>query len=397
VRRLDVVPFNRPYVVGREFEYMQEAVEGLHLSGDGPFTKRCERRVGELTGAGATLLTHSCTAALEMAALLLEIEPGDEVVLPSFTFSSSANAFALRGATLVFVDVRSDTLNLDEEQLELALGPKTKAIVAVHYAGVPCEMDALRTIADDARAFLVEDAAQALMSTYRGRPLGAIGDLGAVSFHETKNVISGEGGALLVPEGTPWLERAEIIREKGTDRSKFFRGEVDRYSWIDIGSSYIPSELNAAFLWAQLEAAETILQERLRTWRTYHEAFAELERRGLARRPIVPSHCTHNAHLYYLLLEEATVASTLEALRSNGVSAVSHYVPLHTSRAGLRHGRAVGELPHTLRASERLIRLPLWVGMDAATIDRVVDAVYVVLDAPPVVAGSARSRRGSQA
>jgi dTDP-4-amino-4,6-dideoxygalactose transaminase len=394
---LEVVPFNRPHLVGREFAYMQEAVAGLHLSGDGPFTKRCQRRVSELTGAGATLLTHSCTAALEIAALLLEIEPGDEVVLPSFTFSSTANAFALRGASLVFVDVRADTLNLDEEQLEPALGPRTKAIVAVHYAGVACEMDALRAISDDAGVFLVEDAAQALMSTYRGRPLGAVGDLGAVSFHETKNVIAGEGGGLLLPESTRWLERAEIIREKGTDRSKFFRGEIDRYSWIDIGSSYVPSELNAAFLWAQLEAAEAILEDRLRTWHTYHEAFEELEHRGLARRPVVPEHCTHNAHLYYLLLEEATVEPTLRLLRSNGVSAVSHYVPLHTSRAGMRHGRAVGSLPHTLRASESLIRLPLWVGMDAATIERVIDAVHVVLAPPRVAAGSARSRRGSQA
>jgi dTDP-4-amino-4,6-dideoxygalactose transaminase len=394
---LDVVPFNRPHVVGREFAYMQQAVEGLHLSGDGPFTKRCERRVSELTGAQRALLTHSCTAALEMAALLLEIEPGDEVVLPSYTFSSTANAFALRGARLVFIDVRPDTLNLDEEQVELAVGPKTKAIVAVHYAGVACEMDALRSIADAAGASLVEDAAQGLMSTYRGRPLGAIGDLGAVSFHETKNVISGEGGALLVPEDAPWLERAEIIREKGTDRSKFFRGEIDRYSWIDVGSSYVPSELNAAFLWAQLEEAEGILEERLRTWRAYHEAFAELEQRGVARRPVVPEHCSHNAHLYYLLLESVEVAQTLEELRLHGVSAVSHYVPLHSSRAGRRHGRQVGELPHTLRASESLIRLPLWVGMDDGIIERVVDAVYRVLGSGRLAAGAAQSGRESSA
>ena len=376
---MDVVPFNKPHVVGREFTYMQQAIEGLHLSGDGPFTKRCEGRVAELTGAQQALLTHSCTAALEMAAMLLEIEPGDEVILPSFTFASTANAFALRGARLVFVDVRPDTLNIDEAEVELALGPATKAIVAVHYAGVACEVDALAAAADAAGASLVEDAAQALMSTYHGRPLGALGDLGALSFHETKNVISGEGGALLVPRAERWLERAEIIREKGTDRSKFFRGEIDKYSWIDLGSSYVPSELNAAFLWAQLEEAEPILADRLRSWTAYHEAFADLEQQGVVRRPIVPDHCTHNAHMYYLLLQDADVEQTLGRLRERGVSAVSHYVPLHSSHAGLAYGRAVGDLPHTVRAAATLIRLPLWVGMDETTIERVVDAVYAVL------------------
>ncbi len=378
-------------MVGREFAYMQEAVAGLHLSGDGPFTKRCERRLAEITGCRRALLTHSCTAALEMAALLLDIQPGDEVVMPSYTFPSTANAFALRGARLVFVDVRPDTLNLDESQVEEGLGPKTKAIVAVHYAGVACEMDAVRSIADGANVFLVEDAAQAFMSTYRGRPLGGLGDIGAVSFHETKNVISGEGGALLLPDEVPWLERAEIIREKGTDRSKFFRGEIDRYSWIDVGSSYAPSELNAAFLWGQLEEADSILQHRLRTWHAYHEAFAELEQRGVARRPVVPEYCAHNGHLYYLLLESAEVEPTVERLRSHGVSTISHYVPLHSSRAGRRYGRSVGYLPHTVRASESLIRLPLWVGMDDVAIERVVDAVHAVLAPSRQPAGAARS------
>jgi dTDP-4-amino-4,6-dideoxygalactose transaminase len=376
---LDPVPFNKPHVVGREFAYMQQAIEGLHLSGDGPFTKRCEARVADLTGAQRALLTHSCTAALEMAAMLLEIEPGDEVIVPSFTFASTANAFALRGARLVFVDIRPDTLNIDEAEVELALGPRTKAIVAVHYAGIACEVDALTAAADAAGACLVEDAAQALMSTYHGRPLGALGDLGALSFHETKNVIAGEGGALLVPRSDRWLERAEIIREKGTDRSKFFRGEIDRYSWIDLGSSYVPSELNAAFLWAQLEEAEPILADRLRSWGAYHEAFADLEQQGVVRRPIVPEHCMHNAHLYYLLLQGAEVEPTLARLKERGVNAVSHYVPLHSSRAGQAHGRTVGDLPHTVRAAEGLIRLPLWVGMDELTIARVVDAVHSAL------------------
>jgi len=382
--------------VGREFTYMKQAVEGLHLSGDGPFTKRCERQLEVLTGCARALLTHSCTAALEMAALLLQVGPDDEIVLPSYTFSSTANAFALRGARLVFVDVRPDTLNIDEEQVGLAVGPKTKAIVAVHYAGVACELDELMAIARASDALVVEDAAQALMSAYRGRPLGALGDLGALSFHETKNVISGEGGALLVPSDSPWLERAEIIREKGTNRSQFFRGEVDRYSWIDIGSSYLPSELNAAFLSAQLEGAKAILEQRLRTWSAYHEAFAELEQRGLARRPVVPAHCVHNAHLYYLLLESAGVEETIQSLRAHGVSAVSHYVPLHSSRAGLRFGRAVGDLPHTRSASDRLIRLPLWAGMDDAVIERVVHAVHATL-APARLAARSSGQRSAPA
>lgn len=371
---------------------MKQAVEGLHLSGDGPFTKRCERRLAELTGCTRALLTHSCTAALEMAALLLQVGPGDEVVLPSYTFSSTANAFALRGAELVFVDVRPDTLNIDEEQVGLAVGPKTRAIVAVHYAGVACELDALAALARDSDAHLVEDAAQALMSTYWGRPVGALGDLGALSFHETKNVISGEGGALLVPRDSPWLARAEVIREKGTNRSRFFRGEIDRYSWIDVGSSYLPSELNAAFLLAQLEQAEAIVEQRLRTWTAYHEAFADLEQRGLVRRPVIPAHCGHNAHLYYLLLEGGGVEETIQSLQAHGVNAVSHYVPLHDSRAGRRFGRPIGRLPHTRAASDRLIRLPLWAGMDDAVVDRVVEAVRAVLAPARLVVRSSERR-----
>jgi dTDP-4-amino-4,6-dideoxygalactose transaminase len=381
---VDYVPFNRLSVVGREFVYMQQAVHELHLSGDGRFTKHSERALEHLTGCARALLTHSCTAALEMAALLLQVGPDDEVILPSYTFSSTANAFALRGARLVFVDIRPDTLNVDEEQVERAVGPKTKVIVAVHYAGVACELDALRAIAQASGAALVEDAAQALMSTYRGRPLGALGDLGALSFHETKNVTSGEGGALLLPEGSPLLERAEVIREKGTDRSKYFRGKIDRYSWIDVGSSSLPSELNAASLFAQLEKADLILEQRLRTWSTYHDAFEELEKQGVVRRPIVPVHCGHNAHLYYLLLESAIVDETLRSLRAHGINTVSHYVPLHSSRAGRRLGRTVGDLRYTRAASERLIRLPLRAGMDDGSVERVVDAVRSVLAPTPV-------------
>ena len=382
MRALDVVPFNKPHVVGNEFAYMQEAVDGLHLSGDGPFTRRCEGVIAGVTGAQRALLTHSCTAALEMIALLLDVGPGDEIVVPSFTFASTANAFALRGARLVFVDVRPDTLNLDEAQVDAAVTAKTRAIVAVHYAGVACEMDALASIAAGCGAELVEDAAQAFSATYRGRPLGALGTLGALSFHETKNVIAGEGGALLVGGDGALLERAEIIREKGTNRSKFFRGEVDRYTWIDMGSSYVPSELNAAFLWAQLEKTDAINQDRMRTWNAYHEAFVELENRELVRRPVVPDHCVHNAHLYYLLVGAVDTDTALDQLRSRGVNAVTHYVPLHSSPAGRRYGRCIGDLPVTVAASERLIRLPMWVGMDEPTVARVIDAVEAAVTRP---------------
>jgi len=351
-------------VIGPELAYLAEAIERGHLSGDGRFTAQCSARLAEMNGAARALLTHSCTGALEMAALLADVGPGDEVIMPSFTFVSTANAFVLRGATPVFVDIRSDTLNLDETLIEAAITPRTRVIVPVHYAGVACEMDPILLLARERGILVVEDAAQAVLSTYRGRPLGALGDMGALSFHETKNVMSGEGGALLLRDRAMVL-RAEIIREKGTNRSAFFRGEVDKYSWVDIGSSYLPSEIIAAFLWAQLEDAEALTARRIAIWERYHAAFAELEREGLARRPIVPDHCVHNAHMYYLLRPSLGARQrVLNELRAAGIGAIFHYVPLHDSPAGVRYSRSVGDLPATRDAGERLIRLPLWIGVE---------------------------------
>jgi dTDP-4-amino-4,6-dideoxygalactose transaminase len=324
------------------------------------------------------MLTPSCTAALELAALLLEVEPGDEIIMPSFTFPSTATAFVLRGATPVFVDIREDTLNIDERLVEGAVTERTRAIVPVHYAGVSAELDALRAIADRHGLAVVEDAAQALGSTYHGRPVGSDGDYAAISFHETKNVMCGEGGALLlnVEEAAP---RAEIIREKGTDRARLFRGEVDKYTWRDLGSSFLLSEVNAAFLWAQLEQADEITAERLRVWQAYDVAFADLEGE-LTRRPVVPEHCKHNAHTYYLLLADGRTRDWLiQELRSEGIVALFHFLPLHTSEAGLRFGRAGSELPVTSWASERVVRLPLWIGMGEDEIGRVVRAVTKAL------------------
>jgi dTDP-4-amino-4,6-dideoxygalactose transaminase len=351
-------------MTGRELQLISQAHAKGHLSGDGAFTKQCHAWLEAQTGCCKALLTHSCTAALEMAALLLELEPGDEVIMPSFTFVSTANAFVLRGAVPVFVDIRADTLNIDEALIEAAITPRTKAICVVHYAGVACEMDPIMAIAARHGIRVVEDAAQGILSSYKGRPLGSIGDLAALSFHETKNVISGEGGALLV-NAERYMERAEIIREKGTNRSKFFRGQVDKYTWVDIGSSYLPSEIIAAFLAAQLEDADAITRRRLAVWGRYHAWAEPLERQGLLRRPIVPAHCTHNAHMYYILLP------TLEArtrfigkLREHGVSAVFHYIPLHSSPAGQRFGRASGNLATTVDTADRLVRLPLWAELD---------------------------------
>lgn len=357
------IPFNRPYMTGKELYYISEAKFGNMLAGDGPFTKRCHGWLEEQTGCARALLTHSCTAALEMSALLLDIQPGDEVIMPSYTFVSTANAFVLRGGVPVFVDIRDDTFNLDERLIEAAITPRTKAIVPVHYAGVACEMDAILAIARAHGLKVVEDAAQGVMASYRGRALGSIGDLGAYSFHETKNVISGEGGALLVNDRSMAL-RAEIIREKGTDRGRFFRGEVDKYTWQEVGSSFLPGELIAAFLWAQLEEAQAITAERLAIWTRYHEALATLEAKGLLRRPVVPACCTHNAHMYYVLLPpEIDRDAVINAMRGAEVYAVFHYVPLHSSPAGQRFGRMNGSLEITNRPAERLLRLPLWVGL----------------------------------
>lgn len=357
------IKFNRPYMTGRELDLINQAHAKGHLSGDGDFTKQCHTWLEKQTGCKKALLTHSCTAALEMAAILLDLEPGDEVIMPSFTFVSTANAFVLRGAIPVFVDIRPDTLNIDENLIEAAITPRTKAICVVHYAGVGCEMDTIMAIADKYRLAVVEDAAQGILSTYKGRPLGSIGHFGALSFHETKNVISGEGGALLVNDER-YVERAEIIREKGTNRSQFFRGQVDKYTWVDVGSSYLPGELTAAFLYAQLEDADKITAQRLAIWNLYHVWAEPLESRGLLRRPVVPSHCAHNAHMYYMLLSDLEHRERfIGTLRDHGVQPVFHYIPLHSSPAGRKYGRPHGTLEITTEVSDRLVRMPLWIGI----------------------------------
>jgi len=381
-RRL--MPFNLPLVGGRELDYIREAIANRHLSGHGPFTAKCHLWLQQQMRTEKALLTHSCTAALEMAALLSQAGPGDEIIMPSFTFVSTANAFVLRGATPVFVDIREDTCNIDQSLIEAAITPRTRAIVVVHYAGVACDMDRVLDIARRHDLLVVEDAAQGLMATYRGRPLGSIGDLAAVSFHETKNVVAGEGGALIVNDGR-WTSRAEILWEKGTNRTQFHRGEVDRYTWVDVGSSYLPSEITAAFLLAQLEAARTITDLRLAVWTKYHDAFAEWERKGLVRRPIVPSECAHNGHLYYLLFADLSHRSAVQSfLRRAGVDAVFHYVPLHSSPAGRKYGRAAGQLPVTDRTSDRLLRLPLWAAMTDADVALVTGAISEALVAAGV-------------
>jgi dTDP-4-amino-4,6-dideoxygalactose transaminase len=376
---LEPVPFNWPYATGKELDYAAEALRNRHLSGDGPFTKRCQQWIEQETGCAKALLTHSCTSALDLAALLLDIKSGDEVILPSYTFVSTANAFVLRGAIPVFVDVREDTLNLDEKLIEDAITPRTRAIVPVHYAGVSCEMDTINAIASRHNLRVVEDAAQGVMSSYKGRALGALGDLGSFSFHETKNVTSGEGGSLLVNDPGVAM-RAEIIREKGTDRTRFHRGEVDKYTWQDVGSSFLPSEITAAFLLAQLEEAQRITAGRLAAWQFYHEMLAPLEQQGLFRRPIVPPDCKHNGHLYYILLApEIDRQAVLDELKRNKIGAVFHYVPLHSSPAGLRFGRAHGDLSLTTSLSQRLIRLPMWMGLGETQQQRVVDVLRVFL------------------
>lgn len=373
------IQFNRPFMTGRELHYIAEAKFGNMLAGDGPFTKRCHEWLEHKCGCERALLTHSCTAALEMAALLLDIQPGDEVIMPSYTFVSTANAFVLRGGVPVFVDIREDTLNLDERLIEAAITPRTRAIVPVHYAGVACEMDAIMAVAKRHGLRVVEDAAQGVMASYKGRVLGSIGDLGAYSFHETKNVISGEGGALLVNDSALAI-RAEIIREKGTDRSRFFRGEVDKYTWQEVGSSFLPGELVAAFLWAQLEEANSITRRRLAIWQRYHELVEPLEQKGLLRRPIVPADCQHNAHMYYVLLApDVDRQVVLSELKKHEIYSVFHYVPLHSSPGGLRYGRAHGELEVTVRQSERLVRLPLWVGLSAEQQECIVEVLRKAL------------------
>ncbi len=375
----DTIPFNRPYATGNELAYVTEAQRQRHLSGDGSFTRRCHQWIEQRTGCAKALLTQSCTSALDLAALLLDLKPGDEVIMPSFTFVSTANAFVLRGAVPVFVDIREDTLNLDERLIEAAITPRTRAIVPVHYAGVACDMDAIGAIAARHGLRIVEDAAQGIMSGYKGRPLGAIGDIGCFSFHETKNVISGEGGSLLVND-PELVQTAEIMREKGTDRGRFFRGEVDKYTWQDVGSSFLPSEITAAFLWAQLEQAERITADRIAIWRRYHEMLAPLEQRGVLRRPIIPPDCQHNGHIYYILLETADERRrVLAELKANDIHAVFHYVPLHSSPAGMRFGRSAGDLALTTSQAERLIRLPMWLGLSESQQQRVCEVLRSIL------------------
>ena len=335
-----------------------------HLAGDGVYTKRCHGWLESQIGCRKALLTHSCTGALEMAAMLANLAPGDEVIMPSYTFVSTANAFVLRGAVPVFVDIRPDTLNIDETLIEAAITERTRAIVPVHYALVAArEMDTILAIAERYGLLVVEDAAQSIMSCYKGRPLGSIGHLAALSFHETKNIISGQGGALLVNDAL-FAERAEIIREKGTNRSQFSRGQVDKYSWVDIGSSYLPGEVIAAFLWAQMEETESLTRRRLDLWYHYHEALAPLEAQGALRRPVIPETCQHNAHMYYILLQSLTQRTeVIQRLKEQGVHTVFHYVPLHSAPAGQRFGRVSGTMVNTELLSDRLLRLPLWVGV----------------------------------
>lgn len=359
-----MIPFNKPYMTGRELWLISQAHANGHLSGDGAFTKQCHAWLEQRTRAARALLTHSCTAALEMAAILVDLAPGDEVIMPSYTFVSTANAFVLRGAVPVFVDVRPDTLNIDERLIEAAITPRTKAICVVHYAGVSCEMDVIMAIASRHGLPVVEDAAQGIMSTYKGRPLGTIGELGALSFHETKNIISGEGGALLCRDAS-MADRAEIIREKGTNRSRFFRGQVDKYTWVDVGSSFLPGEITAAFLSAQMDEADTITARRLAIWDRYHTWAEPHEAAGRLRRPFVPAECGHNAHMYYLLLPSLESRTRfIAAMKARGVGTVFHYIPLHSSPAGKRYGRPSGSLPVTDRIGDCLVRLPLWVGLE---------------------------------
>jgi dTDP-4-amino-4,6-dideoxygalactose transaminase len=373
-----MIPFNRPHLTGREFTYIQEAVEAGQLAGNGRFTQRCHRWLESSLGARRVLLTHSATGALEMAALLLDLQPGDEVIMPSFTFVSTANAFVLRGATPVFVDVTRDTLNIDEHLIEAAITPRTRAIVPVHYAGVSCDMDAIADIARRHDLVIIEDAAQALLSSYKGRALGSIGHLAALSFHETKNVISGEGGALAINDDR-YLERAEILWQKGTNRSAFAQGAVDKYTWVDIGSSFLPGELVAAFLLAQLERAHEITAERLLSWGRYLEACAPLRALGVDL-PSVPAECVHNGHLFRVLLPpHVSRSDALRELSLRGVNAVFHYVPLHSSPAGRRFGRAASRMDVTDDCSARLVRLPLWMGMGADLPARVAAALTATI------------------
>lgn len=371
-----MIPFNIPPFTGNEFKYMHEAVNNMKICGDGPFTKKCNEWLENRFNANKVLLTTSGSSALDMAALMCNICSGDEVILPSFTFSSTANSFVLAGAKLVFVDIRPDTMNIDEKEIEAAITDKTKVIVPVHYAGVACEMDTIMEIANRYNLIVVEDAAQGVMSTYKGKALGTFGDFGCYSFHETKNYSMGEGGAILV-NNVNYIEQAEILREKGTNRSKFYRGQVDKYTWVDFGDSYLQSDLNAAYLWAQLEKADEINENRLVTWNTYNDAFRTLEEKGRVELPIVPDGCVHNAHMYYLKCRNLKERSDfISYMKARNILTVFHYVPLHTAPAGLKFGRFAGEDKYTTKESSRLVRLPMFYGMTEEDRIQVIDTVF---------------------
>ena len=372
-----MINFNVPPHVGDEEKYIAEAIGNHKICGDGPFCKRCAKWFEDTTGTEKALLTTSCTHATEMAAILADIQPGDEVIMPSYTFVSTADAFVLRGARVKFVDIRPDTMNIDETLIEAAITKKTRAIVPVHYAGVSCEMDTIMDIARRHNLLVIEDAAQGVMSTYKGKALGTIGDFGCYSFHETKNYSMGEGGLLLI-KNPDYIDRAEIVREKGTNRSKFFRGQIDKYTWVDAGSSYLPSELNAAYLWAQLEKAQEIYDDRMNSWNQYYEMLKPLAEAGYIELPYVPEECVHNAHMFYIKakdLEERT--RLIDYLKSHGVGAVFHYIPLHSAPAGRKFGQFVGQDKYTTRESERLMRLPMYYGLRENEIDKVIELISI--------------------
>ena len=370
------IPFNKPNLVGNEIKYIREAVLSGKISGDGIFTKKCSGFIENNYSINKVLLTTSCSSALDMSAVLIGIEPGDEVILPSYTFTSTANSFLARGAKLKFVDIREDTLNIDETKIEENITSKTKAIVVVHYAGISCEMDIIMRIAKDYDLKVIEDSAQCIEARYKEKYLGSIGDIGCYSFHETKNVICGEGGAILLNDGQ-YLERAEIIREKGTNRSKFFRGEIDKYNWVDIGSSYLPSEILSAFLYAQLEMIKEITRDRIESWDHYYKELEDLERKNLIRRPVVPGYSSHNGHLFYILLKDLkTRDSLIKHLKDKGILAVFHYIPLHLSPVGEKLGYRIGDFIKTEKISDRIVRLPLYYNVGLNSLDYIISGIY---------------------
>lgn len=368
-----MIHFNEPPFTGNEIIYMKEAIDNHKICGDGPFTKKCDEWMENRFKAKKVLLTTSGSTALDMAALLCGLKPGDEVILPSFTFSSTANSFVLAGATLVFVDIRPDTMNIDETKIEAAITDKTKVICPVHYAGVACEMDTIMDIAQRHNLMVVEDAAQGVMSSYKGKALGTIGDFGCFSFHETKNYSMGEGGAILI-NNPEYIEKAEVLREKGTNRAQFFRGQVAKYNWVDFGDSYLQSDLNAAFLWAQLEMADEINQNRLTTWNTYYQAFKTLEDKGIVELPTIPVECEHNAHMFYLKTKDLkTRQEYINFMKQNDILCVFHYVPLHSAPAGMKFGRFVGKDEHTTPDSDRLVRLPMYYNINEHDLKKIID------------------------